>query len=170
MIIRSFDGSDAGGFDPRNYSELGVLGSLTPSSVNAKTTLLNVTGEGYIDLATAGGGSGIVETCKVTITIDGVAKTFTSGSTGLPAGFSTIPYICGDSVNSNSNAASKLILSGNYYVSAGFSLLTSGTTAYSGVALAKFPIYFNESLKIELEATATPLNPLQYSIIGGLLT
>jgi len=168
MIIRDFDGSENGGFDPRNYSELGVIGSLTPSLINTKTTLLNVTGEGYIDLATAGGGSGTVETCKVTITIDGVAKTFTSGSTGLPAGFSTIPYICGDSVNSN--AASKLILSGNYYVSASFSLLTSGTNTYSDVALAKFPIYFNESLKIELEATATPLNPLRYSIIGGLLT
>lgn len=169
MIIRDFDGSESGGFDPRNYRPIGI-DYVNSRSTAGLETIFSVTGEGFIDLV-GFGISGWQGTGYVQIIIDDVTYTFnftiTSGdlvtyggmAIGLASGNVITSSDSGQRVPSATGSAGNSALCSSV-------LFNPSVTSYGALmAVSPLSVFFNTSVVVKAYYNSNG----KLTVRGGLL-
>lgn len=170
MIIRSFDDSDGGGFDPRNYAPIGVTAYSISRALGASyTTDMSVTGEGFLKKVIYTPETNNKFLFSLRITIDGVVVvniidiTF-DGSVAGTKYFCTGINVLESNLFNGSNAPINLA-----------SAVDLSSIPYTGQLIVfPNPLFFKSSCLIETRAQLASGGSTTYgifgkSIIGGLL-
>lgn len=143
-----------GGFDLRKYTEINVDGGVAVPVSNTWTTAVDITGEGFLNLANILASA--TQTYSIRITVDGVIKYEASaGTTGSRlSGVAVIDLILPMSNSTTSGA-------NGFYAGANGIFPYTSISAYPYVAggvvscILTLPIFFKTSLKIEVKSTGT---------------
>lgn len=170
MRINYFDDSDAGGFDPRNYAPFGAESSAGNLTANTFTTIINITGEGFLDRAVVRDSANTVDV-RIKITLDGVVVHDVStiqNKTGTGfiqpkdifdyANASTARFFCTLAATTAANYGQVI------------STVPAKTTPNTTIALLSTigPLFFYESCTVEINPITS--TNISYLVMGGLLT
>lgn len=151
--------SPSGGYDPSKYSILDAVGSLTFVNTSP-VTIVNVTGEGFLDFAVIAPSNSNGSNIKVTI--DGVVVSYN---------YIDATYIGGIV---NKSVISALASPAKGYVQQnGTTPTLKNLIQYPAIVIGsdggvylENPIYFKVSLKVEIEIQNA--GTVQYSVKGGI--
>ncbi|WP_026395298.1 hypothetical protein [Acetobacterium malicum] len=161
-IITGFNSQKYSDIDQRNYEPITTKAN---AMIYTKQTVLNITGEGFINIATLTA----TGTSILTLTIDGVVYTSTNTNTAsaVIVGFCDQSFILGTNQTANftplfpqnpgTNAVPSIV---NEFV--------KGVTAYDGAVKSIMPLFFYQSLKVDVQSNFNGAG--EYYIAGGLLT
>jgi len=132
-------------------------------------TVYDVTGKGYLSYALA-----IVTSdfdVRMRITIDGVVKhdTWSPATAYTPTGIGPASLIDGGGrTSAGSTLFMKGVLQTNVLLTSPVFLNYPSTSASTGFVIIEQPIFYNQSLKIELSPRASNLSGVHFVVVGGI--
>lgn len=152
----------SGGTDWSKYAPLAAHTSITVGAGNT-LPIINVTGNGFVSLATLY--SSNCSSAKLRITIDGVIKHSSIEGAGIVQGLTVPEYL------SNAGSSALGVIMPTIKTVVPYSIvkpypLTGGA---AGVAIIDKPIFFNNSLLVELINGDSYSRDFHCSVIGGIL-